>query len=518
MVLELFDIVDGWADSRHRDKTAVWFDGGTRTYAELRDRSRRLAHGLAELGVQQGTRVALMLGNRIEHVEAYFAVATLGAIAVPINVLLRGEEALDICRDSEVSHLIVDAFADKALDALTDAVPHLIAVGPVAAGEGAIDFEDLISTEEFIPSVVADADRVLVHYYTSGTTGKPKAAVHTHRTILASALHQVGDLHIDDSDVFLVVSSFTWAAGFNSVTMSTLLAGGTIALIPTGGITTTALVRYVSAAGATATVVAPTLLRDLARDDDALARLGETSLRRIYTGGEPLSADVIKDLGERLPTVGFCQAYGLSEFPIVACALHPEEALRKAGTVGRATTGNRLAVRDANGVISGQGEGELLIRSNATMVGYLNRPEETARAFADGWLNTGDIVHIDHDDFVTVVGRSKDMIISGGLNIYPAEIEAVIGRFPGIHEVAVVGRPDDRWGESVVAVVVAADDLDVDELDAYCRQRLATYKTPKSFVVQDTPLPRNPSGKLIKAPIRSSLAASTTPTVGAGHA
>jgi fatty-acyl-CoA synthase len=497
MPMDLFDVVDGWAESRHRDKVAVWSPAGTRTYRELRDAALEVAAGLASRGVGPGSRVGLMMGNRIEHVEAYFAVATLGAVAVPVNVLLRGEEATHICRDSDVSVVLVDQHAHRSIDALRDVVPQVVDVDGSAG-----DYQRLRESGRWPRTVGIAPESDLVHYYTSGTTGRPKAAVHTHRNIVASALHQIGDLGITQDDVFLVVSSFTWAAGFNSVTMSTVLAGGTIALLPTGGVTLEGLIDHVERSSATSTVVAPTLLRQLSKDESSMARLAGTTLRTVFTGGEPLGADVILRLHDHVPEVGFCQAYGLSEFPIVAAALLPHEAVERAGTAGRATTGNRLAVRTHDGQVVGHGEGELLIRSNATMRGYLGQPEATAEAFTDGWLNTGDLVVIDEDDYVTVVGRKKDMIISGGLNIYPAEIENVANQLAGVQEVAVVGIPDENWGEAVAMVVVSSADLRPDDVVAFCRERLATYKVPRHVHVQREPLPRNPSGKLLKAPVR----------------
>ena len=195
------------------------------------------------------------------------------------------------------------------------------------------------------------------------------------------------------------------------------------------------------------------------------------------------------------------QGFGLSEFPTIATMLRPEEAISHVGTAGRACSITRIAVMTVDGRIEDEGEGEVLLRSMATMSGYWNRPEETAAAFADGWLHTGDVGTIDAEGFLIITGRKKDMIISGGLNVYPSEIEAVLHRVPGVKEASVVGVPDERWGEIPVAVIVSDGHLDEDAVLAYCASQLAGYKRPRRVLQRQEALPRNPSGKILKREI-----------------
>lgn len=519
MTFELMDMLEQNCRGPAGDRRAVSVDGAHVTYRQLRDRALGLAAGLKSLGVEVGTSVGMMMGNRIEHIEAIFAVSALGGVFVPINVLFRGEEAMYLCSNSDVTVLLADEHAHRAIAVLSELVPTVVVVGG-AKVPGAIAYESLVLAPDDFGAPAPAADRTLAHYYTSGTTGRPKAAVHTHSTLLHNAFQWKDDVKFTDADVFLGISSLTWAAGLNSGPLALLMAGGEVALHPTGGVTVESIIDHVIASRATCTVIAPTMLRKLSLNPEQMARLRETPLRMVFSGGEPLPAEIIEALGVGVPNVGFCQGYGLTEFPTMACALMPHEAVAQAGKTGRATTGVRIAVRTSAGTIQDAGSGELLIRSNATMVSYLDQPEETERAFADGWLNTGDLVTIDEHGYVTITGRSKEVIISGALNIYPAEIERLILQFDGVEEVAVIGIPDPEWGEVPVAVLRIADGgPSPEEILDRCRKNLATYKVPRRIIATSAELPRTVSGKLRKPSIKewalthSTLRSNVTQTV-----
>jgi acyl-CoA synthetase (AMP-forming)/AMP-acid ligase II len=250
-------------------------------------------------------------------------------------------------------------------------------------------------------------------------------------------------------------------------------------------------------------MLVPSLLRELVGRPDLMKRLSDSPLTWIVTGAEPVPRNVIEGVCRGIPGVDVCQGYGLSEFPTITTVLMADEVFDHEGSAGRALPHTDLAVRDADGVIRREGTGELLVRSLATMVGYHERPEQTAEAFRDGWLHTGDLVELDAEGFMTVVGRTKDMIISGGLNVYPKEIEDVIARIPGVVETAVVGVPHERFGETAVAIVVTDDpDFDAARIDAECAEHLASYKRPRRTIVRSERLPRNANAKLLKRELR----------------
>ena len=491
--MNLFQMLERSARSINGERTAVTFEGDERSFAALRDRSLRLARGLHGAGVQPGDRVAVLMGNRHEWPEVLFGIAALGAVCVPVNVLLTGREVRHVCSDSEVRCLIVDELGEPRLEDLEDP-PELI----VRVGE---QYESL--PEQELPPGPTASD-VLIHYYSSGTTGLPKAAVHTHENVLWNSFGQIIDIGLGPDVRYLVVPSLSWAAGFHNLMLGLVFTGGSSILMPTGGLTVDRIVDAIEREHATHVMLVPSLLRQVGADAGALERLRRSTLRWIVSGAEPVPAPLVEQLGEELPDCRVCQGYGMSEFPTIATLLAPEEAVERAGSAGRPLSHSDLAVKRDDGTIADDGLGELLMRSPATMTGYYGKPEETAEALAGGWLHTGDLVEVDEQQYVTIVGRTKDMIISGGLNVYPKEIEDVLTTLPGVGEVAVVGVPDERFGEAPVAVLVPREGESVDEdaLERTCCAELSGYKRPRAVLMHDGPLPRNPTGKLLKRELR----------------
>jgi fatty-acyl-CoA synthase len=491
--MNLFQMLERSARSINGERPAVTFEGDERSFAALRDRSLRLARGLHGAGVQPGDRVAVLMGNRHEWPEVLFGIAALGAVCVPVNVLLTGREVRHVCSESEVRCLIVDELGEPRLEDLEDP-PELI----VRVGE---QYESLPEQELPLGPTASD---VLIHYYSSGTTGLPKAAVHTHENVLWNSFGQIIDIGLGPDVRYLVVPSLSWAAGFHNLMLGLVFTGGSSILMPTGGLTVDRIVDAIEREHATHVMLVPSLLRQVGADAGALGRLRRSTLRWIVSGAEPVPAPLVEQLGEELPDCRVCQGYGMSEFPTIATLLAPEEAVERAGSAGRPLSHTDLAVKRDDGTIADDGRGELLMRSPATMTGYYGKPEETAEALADGWLHTGDLVEVDEQQYVTIVGRTKDMIISGGLNVYPKEIEDVLAMLPGVGEVAVVGVPDERFGEAPVAVLVPREGESVDEdaLERTCRSELSGYKRPRAVLMHDGPLPRNPTGKLLKRELR----------------
>jgi fatty-acyl-CoA synthase len=503
----LLDIVDRVVGTpRGATRTAVAFDGVERGFGELRDRSVRVANALIGIGVEPGQRVAVLMGNRHEWPEVLFAIATAGAVCVPVNVLLRGSEIGYVCEDSDVVAMIVDPLAEKALAELPDVPAQVIAVGNpvVPAGIRVHDYEALVAAASNRPPVrrAGRADPAMT-YYTSGTTGTPKGATHGHEGLLWNTVHQVFDLGLRRDDVYLVVPSLSWAAGFHDVMLPLMYHGGRCVLMPTGATTLERIVESVEEHGVTRALLVPTLLRQLVQEPELLARLRASTLSWVMTGAEPIPAAMLGQLGEELPGCPIVQAYGMSEFPLISAILRPEEAITHAGKAGRATSVASLAIETPEGEIVSEGEGEILVRSPALMLGYHGRPEANEQAFAHGWFHTGDVGVIDDEGFLAITGRKKDMIISGGMNIYPREIEDVLAGTEGVDDVAVVGVPDDRWGETPVAIVFSRDGgADEAAVLALCRASLSSYKCPRAVLVRREPFPRTLTGKLLKRELR----------------
>lgn len=503
----VFDLLTRRVHSPECDQVALVYKGETRTYRELHDNSLVTAAALAGQGVGHGTRVAVLMSNRHEWPEVFFALAALGAICVPVNVLLRGPEVRHVVDDSDVSLLVADRAAERALSELDEMPEKVVTVGEVAVPEscGAVALEEISAgLEPAMPDQLPLPTDTFIHYYTSGTTGLPKAAVHTHDGVLWNSFTQIGDFNLTNQDIYLCVPSLSWAAGFHDVVIALMMIGGRSVLMPTGETGIENIVQTAVEQNVTHTFLVPTLLKQLSLSPELLDQMRSSKVHWIVTGSEPVPRATIETLQKELPDCGVLQGYGLSEFPAMATMLRPEEGITHVGKAGRPLTITTLAIRTLEDEIVSQGEGEIILRSPATMKGYLNRPDATAEALRDGWLHTGDLGIIDEDGYLTVTGRKKDMIISGGLNIYPKEIEDVIHRVDSVREVAVVGVEDEKWGETAVAVIVAEEvsAVDTEEINDLCRQHLATFKCPRAIYVRTEPLPRNPSGKLLKREIR----------------
>jgi fatty-acyl-CoA synthase len=505
----LFWMLDRSARASYGDEAALVFGDRSLSFRDLRDRALLFAAGLKAQGLGPGSRVAVLMGNRLEWPEVLFGLAAAGAICVPVNVLLTGRELDHVLSDSGAACMVMDELALTAAAALSCPPQFVITVGAAQAPAGAreIAYEDLMSSGTASSASMIEQPGLndpFIYYYSSGTTGLPKAAVHTHNNVLWNSIVQIDDLDLDRSVTYLVVPSFSWAAGFHNLVLALLWKGGRSVIMPTGGLTFDRIAEAVEKHSVTHTMLVPTLIRQLAGDEAALARLRGTKLRWIITGAEPVPTHLVAKLGAALPGCSVCQAYGLSEFPSICTVLAPEEALTRNGSAGRPLSHSRIAVRREDDVIADVGRGELLVRSLANMIGYHNAPEKTAEALRDGWVNTGDLADIDEDGYVFIIGRTKDMVISGGLNVYPKEIEEVLNGQPGVFEVAVVGVPDKKYGERVVAIIVEDGQTAVDAaaLGQTCREQLAGYKSPRDFLVRRDLLPRNASGKILKRELR----------------
>ncbi|WP_164737274.1 class I adenylate-forming enzyme family protein [Georgenia sp. SYP-B2076] len=487
---------------------AVVARGREHTYADLNRRANGLAAYLRSVGVRRGDRVLGFMHNRVEWFDLFFAVAKLRAVLVPANHFLVPDELEHLIQDSGAVAVVTDGELVAGADFLVDhpgLANRLLLVEGQRPGWQSVDVAALPVDPALELDEGAATDEPFLLQYTSGTTGRPKGAVHTQGTVLLNALSQVGDFQLGPRDVMFVVSSFGWVAGFHGFTLATLLSGGTVVVGSGHALDPVELSRTLVERGVTITALPILVMRKLLEIEEFSAERG-FQLRMIVTGGEPVPVELMRAIGERVPGCDVVQFYGMTEFPSSGVFLLPGYADTKLGSVGKGGVMTQLRVVDdamqdlPPGVV-----GEVVIRSPATALGYWNRPEESAVAFAEGWYRTGDLGRLDEDGFLFISGRSKDMIITGGLNVYPAEVEQVLARHPAVGEAAVVGVPDDRFGEVALAVVVPRAPVTVEELVSFASERLAKYKRPRRWLFQEQPLPRTVSGKLKKFEVRDRL-------------
>ncbi|MFJ3669811.1 long-chain fatty acid--CoA ligase [Streptomyces sp. NPDC090106] len=476
-------------------RTALVHDDRPTDYRTLHTRTTRLAHALRARGVRRGDRVAYLGPNHPSYLETLFAAGTLGAVFVPLNTRLAGPEIAYQLSDSGAKALI----HGPAHTGLVAGLPGGTDVRIYVEAGGA-EYEQALAdaSVEPIDEPVLPGDTCII-MYTSGTTGRPKGAMLTHGNLTWNALNVLVDTDLIADERALVSAPLFHTAGLNMLTLPVLLKGGTCVLV--ASFDPSATFDLVERHRITFMFGVPTMFEQIARhprwpDADL------SSLRILTCGGSPVPTALISAYQERGLT--FLQGYGMTEASPGTLFLDAEHAVSKSGSAGvpHFFSDVRVVRPDMTGVDVDE-TGEVAVRGPHVMPGYWGLPEETAATFADGWFRSGDAARVDEDGYVFIVDRIKDMIISGGENIYPAEIEDLLLSHPDIDECAVIGVPDDKWGEVPRAVVVLREGAspDPDELLATLAGRLARYKIPKSLVIADE-LPRTASGKLLKSRVR----------------
>ena len=486
------------------DKPALRYRGESVTWAQLSRRSLQLAAGLAERGVTAGDRVALLTLNHPWFVESVLAANSLGAIAVPLSFRLAPLEIDYILRDCSPSAIVVDA----GLAGLLRAAPSAAEIGTVLVVGDPAD-ADSLAYEEFLgargpmelPDVGEESPALIL--YTSGTTGRPKGVLLSHRNLQLQAITCIQAMEIfDDSDVGFLTAPFFHIAGLGSI-VAHILVGGTVVIHPLGAFDPAAVLDAYEREGATVAFNVPQQWDRICAQPDIGKR--DLKLRVISWGAAPASDATLRAMGETFPRALNVAVFGQTETSPITCVLRGADSLRKLGSVGRPipTLQCRIVDDEMNDVPVGE-VGEIVYRGPTVTQGYWNKPEETEEAFAGGWFHSGDLVRQDDEGFIWVVDRKKDMIISGGENIYCAELENVIADHPDVLEVAVISRPDERWGQVPIAVVTARPDgkLTLADLTQFLSGKLASFKMPKDLVVV-AELPRNAGGKVVKGVLRT---------------
>jgi fatty-acyl-CoA synthase len=488
--------------------TALRYVGRTTTWADLDARVTRLAGALSRRGAEAGDRVLILMLNRPEFIESLLAVNKLGAIAVPVNFRMTPPEIAFLVADCAANVVITESVLAPVATAVRDIDATLSSV--IVAGDaadGTERYDDLLteSGDDPAPVDIPDDSAALI-MYTSGTTGRPKGAVLTHTNIAGQAMTNLFTTGADlTNDVGFIGVPLFHIAGIGNL-ISGLLLGRPTVLYPLGAFDPGALLDVLAEENVTAIFLVPAQWQAVCAAQQAQPR--DLKLRVLSWGAAPASDTLLEAMADTFPGSQIFAAFGQTEMSPVTCMLLADDAIRKLGSVGKVipTVAARVVDEDMNDVPVGQ-VGEIVYRAPTLMAGYWNNPAATADAFAGGWFHSGDLVRQDEDGYIWVVDRKKDMIISGGENIYCAEVENVLAAHPAIAEVAVIGRPHDKWGEVPVAVVAlgGTSELTLQDLDGFLTERLARYKHPKVLEVVEA-LPRNPAGKVLKTALRARFA------------
>jgi fatty-acyl-CoA synthase len=486
------------------DATALRFLGRTLTWAELRRRVAAVADALSRRGVGFGDRVMILMLNRTEFMESVLAANMLGAIAVPLNFRLTPAEIAFLVQDCEARVMITEAVLAPVATAVRDIEPLLSAI--VVAGAGSDDavsgYEDLVDeTGAAHQPVDIPNDSPALIMYTSGTTGRPKGAVLTHTNLAGQTMTTLYTSGVDlNNDVGFIGVPLFHIAGVGNMLTGMLLGVPTV-IYPLGAFEPGQLLDVLAAEKVTGIFLVPAQWQAVCAEQKARPR--DLKLRVISWGAAPAPDALLREMSATFPGTQILAAFGQTEMSPVTCMLLGDDAIRKRGSVGKVipTVAARVVDDNMNDVPVGE-VGEIVYRAPTMMSGYWNNPQATAEAFAGGWFHSGDLVRMDEDGYVWVVDRKKDMIISGGENIYCAEVENVLASHPRIVEVAVIGRAHEKWGEVPIAVAAVTDEgLRLEDLDEFLTERLARYKHPKALEIVDG-LPRNPAGKVLKTELR----------------
>lgn len=484
------------------DKCALRFAGQELSYARLADRVSRLATVLStELDVSRGDRVAYLGLNSAEIIVLLFACSRIGAVLVPLNWRLAGPEHVYLLNHANPSVVFVEAEFTDHVESIGPSIGPLQRINYGSNREGWISYDMLMAQSGAMPPPRPDVltDDPVLLCYTSGTTGRPKGALLGNDALTWNAVNATHMHDLTSNDVVLTVLPMFHVGGLAIQTLPALHAGATVVIHSRFELD--AFFTALAHDGITLTLLVPTIVHAVI-NDPRWHSMDLGTLRMIGVGSTIVPEQIVRAVGAR--GVPLVQVYGSTETAPIAAYMPFRETARQPASTGKAAIhcDIRLVDEDGHDVADGE-KGEILVRGANVMSGYWNDPEATRAAFTDEWFHTGDIGHRDQDGFLFVDGRNKDMIISGGENIYPAAIENVLSQCPDLDEVAVVGRPDDYWGEVAVAVVVVANgkERDARRIIEFCEGRIAHYELPREVMFVER-LPRNAMGKVVKEQLR----------------
>lgn len=475
------------------------------------NRVAKLAGALKSLGLQPESRVAILSLNSDRYLEYFYGVVWAGGIIVPLNIRLAAPELVYILNDAAAQILVVDDTFKEMLPALlphASSIQHVILAGEAELPPDVMRHEDVLGRADPVPDAGCGGDDVAGIFYTGGTTGLPKGVMLTHTNLISNAMTALINIYEDDSWVYLHSAPMFHIADAQWMIGVTLQAG-THVFMPK--FVPQEMLEAVEAYGVTHCALVPTMVNMLLN----LSNLGQhnvSTLRGMNYGGSPMPPALVARTRQAFPRCRLFQGYGQTEtspnISMLGDRYHDPDGpyANKIGSVGQPMFTVQVKIVDPDDRELPVGEiGEIAVRGPNVMKGYWNKPEETAYALRGGWMHTGDVGYMDADGFLYIVDRLKDMIITGGENVYSAEVEAVIYQFPGVAVCAVIGIPDEKWGERVHAIVVPRDGESIDEeaLLRHCHERIAGFKCPRSVTIRHEPLPMSGAGKILKRELRA---------------
>lgn len=494
------------------DKLAIAHGAKRLNYAQFNARSNRMANALYKLGLKQGDNVALLQYNYPEMLESMFACFKAGCGAVPINWRLHPKEFAFIMDHSEAKAAVLSPEFNEAILEVRDRIPNVRSLITLGHAEGELlDYEALLSRESnYFEDTVVHPDDLAWLFYTSGTTGLPKGAMLTHRNLLAMTMNFYADIcpGFGPDDVILHAAPLSHGSGCYA--LPNVGKGAANIILESKSFDPELIFKTIQEYRVTNMFAAPTMIK-LMVDSPAVDQYDHSSLKSLNYGGAPM---LVEDLKQAMSKLGPClvQLFGQAESPMTITYLpHQDhvkegspEQMKRLSSAGMPRTDVEVKIFDSDENELPPGEtGEIVTRSDLVMKGYWRNPEATADTIKNGWLHTGDMGYLDDGGYLFIMDRSKDMIISGGENIYPREIEEVLIKHPAVREVAVIGVPDTKWGEAIKAVVSlnAGESASEEALIHFCRDHIASYKKPKTVdFVND--LPKNNYGKILKRELR----------------
>lgn len=472
-------------------RTAVQCAELSLTYSETWERCRQLVGGLHALDITKGDRVAVIGANCHRYLEIYQAVPGGGMVLVPLNQRHSPAELRYALEDSGARVL----FADRETSEFAGSVEHVIALDS--------GYEALLAQDDRPVAGSVLEDDVAGLFYTGGTTGKSKGVMLTHRNLIANAMHFQATAPFAPDTRWLVAAPLYHAAGSVAV-LPTVWHAGLQVILP--AFDAGAALDLIEQRRVTDTLFVPTMLAAVNEEQSARPR-DVSSMRAVHHGGSPIATQTLRNARTNFPGATLIHSYGATETSPFATMLVGEEAILetpRARSCGQPIIGVEIRVLDVDGNDVARGEvGEVAIRGANVMPGYWNRPEETARVLHEGWFRTGDVGYMDEDAYLYLVDRAKDMIVSGGENVYSTEVEDALYSHPAVLEAAVFGVPDERWGEAVRATVVLRAPAEPAALIAHCRGLIAAYKVPKQIDISEEPLPKSGAGKILKRELRA---------------
>jgi len=493
------------------NKIAIYTDSCTRTFSEFKDRVAKTAAVLQKIGAKENDRIGILSLNSDLYHESFFAIPWAGSVMVPLNTRWSAKENIYASDDAGISILLVDdtfLAMGKQMLAKVDSIQTLVYLGKESSDDDILASETLIRNIEPMEDAGRGYDDLAGIFYTGGTTGFPKGVMLSHQNLVSNAMCNLSSLGINVPDAIYLHAAPMFHVADVAISLATTFNGNAHAFIP--NFTPAALIDSITTNSITHVLLVPTMISILLSSPE-MANADLSSLQSIYYGASPMTEGTLISAMKEFPTVNFYQAYGQTEMSPVITVLGPDNHCLKGPNSGKLRSAGQCNIGCEIKIIDDKGNtlpigkvGEITATGPNLMQGYWNNPKQTKKAIIDGWVLTGDAGYLDEDGFLFLVDRKKDMIVTGGENVFSAEVENALSMHPAINEAVVIGIPSEKWGEAVHAIVRLHADVSADEKEiiAFCKQNIAGYKCPQKVEFRDEPFPITGAGKIRKNDIR----------------